>query len=92
MPAHPKNVKGCCMNFCKWYYYLKRLGYYELMGIRKYWILGYFGLGGGRFIGDAKIPTISVYTMVDGEYEVKQFHDDKIIDFLVKNFESVFPV
>ena len=19
MPAHPKNVKGCWMNFCKWY-------------------------------------------------------------------------
>jgi Uma2 family endonuclease len=62
--------------------YQRKVGDYELMGIPEYWIVDYLGLGGRRFIGDAKKPAISVYTMVDGEYEVKQFRDDEIIESL----------
>lgn len=62
--------------------YQKKAGDYELMGIPEYWIVDYLGLGGRRFIGDAKSPTISVYTMVDGEYEVKQFRDDDKVESL----------
>jgi Uma2 family endonuclease len=62
--------------------YQRKVGDYELMGIPEYWIVDYLGLGGRRFIGDAKKPAISVYTMVDGEYEVKQFRDEEIIESL----------
>jgi Uma2 family endonuclease len=59
--------------------YLKKAGDYELMGIPEYWIVDYLGLGGRRFIGNPKSPTLSVYQMVDGEYEVMQFRgDDKV--------------
>jgi Uma2 family endonuclease len=30
-------------------------------------------LGARRFIGSPKTPTLSLYTLVDGEYQVSQF-------------------
>jgi Uma2 family endonuclease len=62
--------------------YLKKVGDYELMGISEYWIVDYLGLGGRRFIGDPKSPTLSVYNMVNGEYEVRQFRDDERVESL----------
>jgi len=53
--------------------YLLKLGEYEKFGIPEYWIVDYLGLGGRRYIGNPKQPTISVYQMVDGEYMVSQF-------------------
>ena len=46
---------------------------YEAMGIREYWIVDYLGIGGIRFIGQPKQPTVSIYRLVDGEYQVQQF-------------------
>jgi Uma2 family endonuclease len=43
----------------------------------------YLGLGGRRFIGDPKSPTLSVYYMVNGEYEVRQCRDDERVESLV---------
>jgi Uma2 family endonuclease len=38
------------------------------------------GLGGRRYIGSPKQPTLSVYTLVDGEYEGQQFRgSDRIL-------------
>ncbi len=62
--------------------YLRKAGDYELMGIPEYWIVDYLGLGGRRFIGHPKSPTLSVYYMVDGEYEVKQFQGDDRVESL----------
>ncbi|MBC6423510.1 MAG: Uma2 family endonuclease [Hormoscilla sp. SP12CHS1] len=59
-------------------YFLKATDYEE-MGIPEYWIFDYRALGGRRFIGNPKQPTISVYTLVDGEYEVSQFREDNLI-------------
>lgn len=53
--------------------YLTKARDYEEMGISEYWIVDYLGLGGRRFIGDPKQPTLSVYQLVDGEYQVSQF-------------------
>ncbi|MEP6486585.1 Uma2 family endonuclease [Microcoleus vaginatus GB2-A3] len=50
--------------------YIRKVGEYELIGIPEYWIVDYLGLGGRRFIGNPKQPTISVYQLVDCEYEV----------------------
>jgi Uma2 family endonuclease len=60
--------------------YLRKLGDYEVMGIPEYWIVDYLGLGGRRFIGNPKSPTLSVYTMVDGEYDVRQFRGEDRVE------------
>ncbi|GAB4367262.1 MAG: hypothetical protein Kow00121_05380 [Elainellaceae cyanobacterium] len=43
------------------------------MQIPEYWIVDYLGLGGRCYIGIPKQPTISVYQLIDGEYQVQQF-------------------
>ncbi|QSJ19457.1 Uma2 family endonuclease [Nostoc sp. UHCC 0702] len=53
-------------------YYLK-LADYEEMGIAEYWIVDYAAMGARKFIGNPKQPTISVYQLIDGEYQVNQF-------------------
>ena len=53
---------------------------YEALGIGEYWIVDYLGLGGRRYIGNPKRPTLSVYELVDGEYQVKQFREDDRIE------------
>ena len=62
--------------------YHKKLGEYEEIGIKEYWIVDYLAIGGKKFIGDPKQPTISVYQLVDGEYQVTQFRDDERIESL----------
>jgi Uma2 family endonuclease len=53
---------------------------YEALGIPEYWIADYLGLGGRRYIGSPKQPTLSVHQLVDGEYQVQQFRGgDRII-------------
>jgi Uma2 family endonuclease len=54
----------------------------EEMGISEYWIVDYLGLGGRKFIGNPKQPTLSVCQLVDGEYEVKQFRGDDTVESL----------
>ncbi|MBN3949024.1 MAG: Uma2 family endonuclease [Nostoc sp.] len=62
--------------------YLKKVADYEAVGIPEYWIVDYAALGGKRFIGNPKQPTIWVYSLVDGEYQVRQFRgSDHIVSF-----------
>ncbi|MGB5968528.1 MAG: Uma2 family endonuclease [Spirulinaceae cyanobacterium] len=65
-------------------YYLKAADYEE-MGIAEYLIVDYRGLGGRRFIGNPKQPTISLYQLVDGEYQISQYRGNETIEF------SAFP-
>ena len=60
-------------------YFLKASDYEE-MGIPEYWIVDYLGLGGRKFIGTPKQPTLSVCQLVDGEYQVTQFRGDSRIE------------
>ncbi|MDZ8025962.1 MAG: Uma2 family endonuclease [Nostoc sp. DedQUE11] len=60
--------------------YFTKLGQYEAIGIPEYWIVDYAALGGRKFIGNPKQPTISIYSLVEGEYQVRQFRgSDRII-------------
>ena len=52
---------------------------YEEMGIPEYWIVDYAALGGRNFIGNPKLPTISVCNLVDGEYQIIKFRNDERI-------------
>jgi Uma2 family endonuclease len=55
---------------------------YEEMEILEYWIVDYLGLGGRKFIGTPKQPTLSVCQLVDGEYQVKLFRGDDTVESL----------
>lgn len=60
--------------------YFSKFADYEEMGIPEYWTVDYLGIGGKRFIGNPKQPTISVCELVDGEYQIQQFRgSDRII-------------
>jgi Uma2 family endonuclease len=60
--------------------YYKKMGEYEEIKIPEYWIVDYLGLGGIKYIGSPKKPTLSIYNLVDDEYQVTQFRgDDRII-------------
>ena len=62
--------------------YLVKVADYERLGIPEYWVVDYAALGGRRFIGNPKQPTISVYQLVDGEYQINQFQGDDIVESL----------
>lgn len=59
--------------------YARKVEDYAVLGIPEYWIADYAGLGGTRHIGKPKQPTLSVCTLVDGEYEIRQFQGDQSI-------------
>lgn len=53
--------------------YARKFEDYEAMGIAEYWIVDYRGLGGRRYIGSPKQPTITVCRLVEGAYETQLF-------------------
>jgi Uma2 family endonuclease len=59
--------------------YLTKLRDYEEIGINEYWIVDYLGIGGYRYIGNPKQPTISIYNLLNGEYQVQYFRDNEQI-------------
>lgn len=59
--------------------YHKKYADYEEMGIPEYWIVDYAALGGREFIGKPKQPTILVFSLDEGEYQVKKFRGDERI-------------
>ncbi len=59
--------------------YFKKRADYEEMGIFEYWIVDYAALGGRNFLGSPKVPTISVYQLIEGEYRVRQFRGEDVI-------------
>lgn len=59
--------------------YLTKVRDYEEIGIKEYWIVDYLALGGRRYIGNPKKPTVSIYHLVDGEYQVNKFQRKDVI-------------
>ena len=59
--------------------YARKVEDYAAVGIPEYWIVDYAGLGGIRYIGKPKQPTLSICTLVDGEYEIELFRGDRAI-------------
>ncbi|ACK67341.1 protein of unknown function DUF820 [Rippkaea orientalis PCC 8801] len=59
--------------------YLKKFDDYEALGIAEYWIIDYLARGSARYIGMPKEPTISIYQLVDGEYQANLFKGEQQI-------------
>ncbi len=59
--------------------YALKLDAYEALGITEYWIVDYLGLGGKRFIGSPKQPTLTIYSLIEGEYHATQFREGQKI-------------
>jgi Uma2 family endonuclease len=59
--------------------YEVKMAAYEALGIAEYWIIDYAGLGGIRHIGRPKQPTVTIATLIDGEYETRMFRGDEVI-------------
>ncbi len=60
--------------------YYDKFAAYEFMGISEYWIVDYAALGGRKFIGNPKVPTIFVCELSDGEYQMTPFRGcDRIV-------------
>jgi len=63
----------------------KKMGEYEEIKILEYWIVDYLGLGGIKYIGSPKQPTLSIYNLVDDEYQVAQFRgEERIISTVLR--------
>lgn len=59
--------------------YEYKLNEYEELGVIEYWVVDFAGLGGARYIGSPKQSTITIYELIDGEYQPKQFRGDDLI-------------
>ncbi len=59
--------------------YARKVEDYAILGIPEYWIADYAGLGGTRHIGKLKQPTLSICTLVKGEYEIQQIRGNQPI-------------
>jgi Uma2 family endonuclease len=59
--------------------YARKVEDYATLGIPEYWIADYAGLGGTRQIGKPKQPTLSICTLLNGEYEIQQLRGNQNI-------------
>jgi Uma2 family endonuclease len=59
--------------------YARKVEEYALFGIREYWIVDFRALGGMAYIGRPKQPTITVYNLVNEDYEQSQFRLNDLI-------------
>lgn len=65
--------------------YIDKLDEYQRLGIPEYWIVDYLAVGSRDLIGDPKQPTVSVYQLVEGQYQVNQFRGNEQI------ISAIFP-
>jgi Uma2 family endonuclease len=59
--------------------YARKVEDYAVLGIPEYWIADYAGLGGTLHIGRPKQPTLSICTLVNGEYAIQQLRGNQSI-------------
>jgi Uma2 family endonuclease len=52
---------------------------YQNKGIPEYWVVDPDPFGAAKYISSPKLPTVSVYTLIDGSYQVQRFQGEQIV-------------
>jgi Uma2 family endonuclease len=52
---------------------------YQTKGIREYWVVDPDPFGAAQYIGSPKLPTLSIYSLVDNQYQVQRFQGASIV-------------
>ena len=53
--------------------YIDKRDEYERLGIKEYWIVDYLAIASRNYLGNPKVPTVFVYNLVHGKYEIQSF-------------------
>ena len=59
--------------------YIDKLDEYQRLGIFEYWIVDYLAIGSRDYLGNPKIPTVFVYQLNEGVYQVTAFRGSQRI-------------
>jgi Uma2 family endonuclease len=59
--------------------YREKVAEYQAKGIEEYWIADPDPFGAAKYVGTPKRPTVSVYLLVDGVYQVRRFQGEERI-------------
>jgi Uma2 family endonuclease len=60
--------------------YDSKLKEYQLLGVKEYWVVDHEGLGAAKYIGFPKAPTITIYELIEEQYQARRFRgDDQIV-------------
>jgi Uma2 family endonuclease len=59
--------------------YQEKVTEYQNKGVREYWIVDPDPFGAAKYIGSPKRPTVSVYSLENGVYQVNRFRDRDLV-------------
>ena len=59
--------------------YIDKVDEYQRLGILEYWIVDYLALASAEYLGQSKVPTVSVYQLIEGQYKATQFRGQERI-------------
>ena len=72
--------------------YARKVEDYALLAVPEYWIVDYLGIGGREYIGKIKLPTITICTLVEDEYQKRLFQNNDSYGALrYQLLSSIFP-